>query len=519
MAAPPNKDPEISAAQNMQIMARMWDYRIKDDPFKWVMYAFPWEQPKTPLARHKGPRVWQADELKRMGDFINQNHHRISQGKPPLVYQSATTSGRGPGKSAFVAMVNLWFMSCILGGTSILSANTENQLKTKTFGEIGKWKTLCLSGHWFDKSTLSITPKEWFAKELKKARGIDDTYYYANGVLWNADEPDSYAGAHNEVGIMVTFDEASGIPQPIWTVTEGFFTELSPYRFWFVFSNPRSNTGPFFECFHKHRDYWYRRQIDSRNVEGTDLARYAQIIEKYGDDSDEARIEVKGEFPKQGDRQFISRATIEEATKRNLEKLDDYAALCMGVDPARFGDDKSVIRFRRGRDARSIPPVIMSGVDNMKLANKCAELIEKYQPDAVFIDKGSGTGVIDRLREMGYKIFEVDFGSGSEDAQYADHRTEIWGQMKEWLPGAMIDSAPELVDDLAGPEYKFNKKEKKQLESKDDMKARGLASPDHGDALAVTFHCKVARSDLAASQRGQSRRVRIAKGRDYNPLG
>lgn len=483
------------------------------------MYSFPWEQPKTPLAKHKGPREWQRDELKRMTDFIGENKYRIIKGDNPLVYQSATTSGRGPGKSAFVSMVNLWFMSCVLGGTAILSANTEIQLKTKTFGEIGKWKTLCLSGHWFEKSTLSITPKDWFANELRKARSIDSTYYYANGVLWNADEPDSFAGAHNEVGIMVTFDEASGIPQPIWTVTEGFFTEMSAYRFWFAFSNPRSNTGPFFECFHKHREYWFRRHIDSRDVEGTDKGRFQQIIDKYGEDSDEARIEVKGEFPKQGDQQFISRSRIEGAQTRVLDRLDDYAPLIMGIDPARFGDDESVIRFRRGRDARSIPAIKMKGASNMVLANRAAQAIEDENPDAICCDAGAGSGVIDRLREMGYKVFEVNFGAASTDDQYADHRTELWGLMRDWLDGGQIDDDKDLSDDLAGPEYHFNRKEKKQLESKDEMKKRGLASPDNGDALAVTFETRIAGSDRASSQKGRNRRVRIAKGIDYNPLG
>lgn len=519
MAAPSRKEPEVSAAQNMQIMTRMWDYRIREDLYKWVIYSFPWGQEKTPLAKYKGPRQWQIDELNRITECIHENRILIAKGSLPKIYNSATVSGRGPGKSALVSWLTLWNMSVNLGSTTILSANTEGQLKNKTFGEIGKWQTLCLSGHWFDRTTLTISPKEWFAKEIKKARAIDSTYYYANGVLWNADATDGFAGAHNENGMMVIFDEASGIPQSIWTVTEGFFTDISLYRFWFVFSNPRSNTGPFFECFHKNRSYWNTRQIDSRNVEGLDTNKLNEIVEKYGEDSDEARIEVKGEFPKQGDRQFISRGIVQDATHRVLERLDDYAALCMGVDPARYGDDSSVIRFRRGRDARSIPAIKMKGIDNMALANKCAQLIEDLKPDAVFIDKGSGTGVIDRLREMGYKIFEVDFGTASENEQYADHRTELWGQMRDWLGGAMLDDDPELRDDLVGPEYKFTKQEKLKLESKEDMKARGLSSPDNGDALAVTFHCKVARTDLGLSQKGPRRKAKFAKGRDGRVFG
>lgn len=498
----------------------MWSEEIRDDPLKWVMYAFPWGVKGTPLEKHKGPRRWQKAELERMRDHIAKNKKLVLLGLTPTVYKSATTSGRGIGKSSLVAWIVLWFESCILGGTAIISANTDSQLTSKTFGEIGKWKTLCLSGYWFDMNQKKIIPQPWFAQELKKHKQIDDKYYYAEGVLWNEDNPDAFAGAHNDNGMLLVFDEASGIPMPIWTVSEGFFTEPTVYRFWFAFSNPRRNTGSFFECFHAHRQYWHNRKVDARTVEGVDIAVYDEIIKKHGEDSDEARIEVKGDFPSQGDRQFISRGLVADACVRELERGDDHAPLLLGCDPARFGDDATVIRFRRGRDARSIPPVEMKGADNMAVANKIAHLIDKHNPDGVFIDAGSGSGIIDRLREMGYKVFEVWFGSASTEPQYADHRTELWAQMRDWLGGAMIDSNQKLIDDLCGPEYGFfGTEDKIKLEAKEKMKARGLASPDHPDALAVTFHAKVARKDFTTSRNGPGGRNRVSKGRDYSVFG
>ena len=514
------REPTVPPAQTLKIMTDMWHPSMRDHPDIWVQYAFPWGQPNTPLANYEGPRVWQLDELKRMSDFIGENLHLVDLGLAPKVYKSATTSGRGPGKSALVSWTTLWFMSCIPGATAILSANTDQQLTSKTFGEIGKWQTLCLSGYWFEKTQKKITPFEWFAKQLKHHRKIDDKYYYAEGVLWNEDNPDAFAGAHNDIGMLLVFDEASGIPQPIWTVSEGFFTEASVYRFWLAFSNPRRNTGAFFECFHAHRNYWYTRKIDSRNVEGLDKNTFDEIIKKYGEDSDEARIEVRGEFPSQGERQFISRSIVADARNRQLDKLDDHAALLMGVDPARYGDDSTVIRFRQGRDARSIPPTIMKGADNMMVANKCAELIDKHNPDGVFVDAGSGTGVIDRLKEMGYKVHEVWFGSASNEVEYADHRTELWAKMRDWLGGAMIDSSQDLHDDFVGPQYEFmGREDKLKLEPKEKMKKRGLSSPDHADALAVTFHAKIARKDINASRNNPKFKNRKAVGRDYKILG
>lgn len=156
----------------------------------------------------------------------------------------------------------------------------------------------------------------------------------------------------------------------------------------------------------------------------------------------------------------------------------------------------------------------MKGCDNMKVANECARLIDQYSPDAVFIDAGAGTGIIDRLREMGYKCFEVWFGSKAEDEQYADHRTELWGRMRDWLGGGMIDLDEELKDDLCGPEYEFfGKEDRLKLESKEKMKRRGLSSPDNGDALAVTFHAKVARGDQRTSTK--ARRSSKARGLDF----
>jgi phage terminase large subunit len=140
--------------------------------------------------------------------------------------------------------------------------------------------------------------------------------------------------------------------------------------------------------------------------------------------------------------------------------------------------------------------------------------IDKVNPDAVFCDAGNGTGVIDRLREMGYKVHEVWFGSKAEDPEWANKRTEIWARMREWLNGSCIDQSQELMDDLAGPEYKFQgSSDRIMLESKEEMKKRGLASPDHGDALAVTFALKVARKDLSTSRARQT--ARVAKDVDY----
>lgn len=499
-----------------QLMTELWDPAIAENPEAFVMFAFPWGKEGTPLQSFKEPRTWQRDELKRITQHIQDNKEKIAKGEGPEVYQSATSSGRGVGKSALTAWLNLWFQSCVLGGTAITTANTEPQLKSRTWAELGKWHTLSINSHWFERTALSLKPADWFEDALKKQLKIDTGYYYAQAQLWSEENPDAFAGVHNHNGIMVIFDEASGIPKPIWTVTEGFFTEPVLHRYFFCFSNPRRNTGEFYECFHKSRNYWYRRNLDSRQVEGTDVKKLQQIVDKHGEDSDEARIEVKGQFPRQGDRQFISREVVDGALERDVEK-DDWAALIMGVDIARFGDDTTVIRFRQGRDARSIAPIKLKGKDNMEVANECSYWIDKLNPDAVCIDAGNGTGVIDRLKEMGYKVHEVWFGSKAESEEYSDFRTEMWARYRDWLPGGMIDNDPDLIDDTVGPQYEFDKWDRIKLESKEKMKKRGVASPDNGDALVCTFAVRVARRDRRTSRK--NRGGRQVKGVDYNIFG
>jgi len=520
MSRPSTKTPEVNPKDTEKLFEFFQSPGIKDNPLAFVMAAYPWGVANTPLANRKGPRSWQRKELESIRDHIAENKARVARGEDPIVYQCAVSSGRGPGKSTLVAWIVHWFMSSVIGGSSIISANTDTQLTSKTFGEINKWITLGINNYWFDTIQKKITAKPWLAEQLRKHVKIDDKKYYAEGILWNEDDPDAFAGEHSDYGILLIFDEASGIPQPIWTVSEGFFTEKTIYRFWFVFSNPRKNTGPFFECFHRNRAFWRHIQVDSRTVEDIDNRVLDQIVAKYGAESDEAKIEVYGQFPAQGDHQFISRGVVRDAQDRELERYDDHAALVMGVDPARFGDDVTVIRFRRGRDARSYPVIELKGADNMRVANIVADHIDKMEPDGVFIDSGAGAGVIDRLRERGYKIHEVGFGTESKDPTYFDHRTEMWARMRDWLGGAMIDLAATLADDLTGPEYEFMGREDRiKLEAKEKMKKRGLASPNHGDALALTFHLTLVRNDHKLARKNPMRSTRFAGGRDYKVFG
>ena len=163
----------------------------------------------------------------------------------------------------------------------------------------------------------------------------------------------------------------------------------------------------------------------------------------------------------------------------------------LGVDVARYGDDRSVIQKRQGLVAYE--PTVFQDIDNMALAGQVVQTITEWKPDAVFIDAGRGEGVIDRLRQLGYFVTEVNFGGKPTNPRYHNKRSEIWDGIRIWLDeGGAIPNNTELKTDLCIPTYKFDAGNRLQLETKDEIKKRGMRSPDLGDALALTFAHPVA---------------------------
>ena len=202
------------------------------------------------------------------------------------------------------------------------------------------------------------------------------------------------------------------------------------------------------------------------------------------------------DFSAQGDDQLIALADTEEAAQRVYQKADiSLSPLIFGIDPARFGSDRSVVFRRSGK--QGFKPVVYRGIDNMELASRVANLIEEYDPDAVFCDAGAGSGVIDRLRQLGYDIIEIPFGGKATKPElFTNRRTEMWWLMKQWIEeGGAIPNDTALKQELATPIYWYDNVGRRVLESKDQIKKRlqGAGSPDLADALALTFALPVAK--------------------------
>ena len=462
--------------------------RFRADPLGFVRFAFPWGEAGE-LEKYSGPDAWQCDILRQIGERL--------EGDPYAVNRTAVASGHGIGKSALVAWLILWGLSTFEDTKVVVTANTEGQLRTKTWPELAKWHRLALNSSWF----------RFTATALASANPLHEKTWRADAIPWSEHATEAFAGLHNAgKRLLLVMDEASAIADSIWDVAEGAMTDQDTEIIWTAFGNPTKPAGRFRECFaggrFAHR--WENRQIDSRAVAMTSKEQLNQWVTDYGEDSDFVRVRVRGIFPKAGALQFIGPDLVAEAVRRNSTSvLSD--PLIMGVDVARFGDDSSVIAFRKGRDGRAVPWSVFHGLDAMQLAGRIAALIGEHRPAAVFIDEGgAGGGVIDRLRQLGFTPFGVNFGAKPEERRlYANKRAEMWGRMREWLKDGAIPSDPDLSAQLGGPEYSYDKDSRILLEKKADMKRRGLASPDHADALALTFAWTVA-PQTAHSQGGQA---------------
>lgn len=496
----------MSAALQRELVAEISSYSL--DPLGFVLFALPWGRPGTDLADADGPRPWQRDVLLDLGARLRAGYAPDAALMPVL---KAVASGHGIGKSALVSWLIAWALATCEDTKVVLTANTEPQLRTKTWPEISKWFRLLICAPWFRVQGMSI---------VSSAPGHEKTWR-CDAVTWSEDNLEAFAGLHNkDKRIVLIFDEASGIHDRVWEVAEGAMTDADTEILWCVFGNPTQPQGRFFECFGRLRHRWHGIQVDSRTVPGTNLAQFATWVEDYGEDSDFVRVRVRGVFPRAGSSQFIGTDLVDAAAKREAAAiLTD--ALVLGVDVARFGSDQSVIWFRKGRDARSIPPIKLRGVDTMQLAARVVDEARRWNADGVFIDEtGIGAGVVDRCRQLKLEVVGVNNGSTADRAtfdadatKYANKGAEMWGNLREWLKGGAIPDDVELVPELTGRQYGFNADNAIQLERKDDMRKRGLASPDNADALALTFAYPVQPNRMA----GGLIQAQRAKARVFNP--
>jgi hypothetical protein len=453
------------------------------DPLGFVRVAFPWGEP-GPLADESGPDSNQIEFLESLGKEVRDRNFDGSTPVMPILM--AETSGHGTGKSAMGAWLACWILSTRSHSIGTVTAGTYTQLESRTWSAIKWWLGLCITSRWFEVQNSGIyaheDPENW--------KLIIQTCKPENA--------QSFAGQHAKRSTSwYLFDEASTVPDEVWKVAMGGLTDGEPM--FFAWGQPERNTGQFYEVtFGRERDRWNHRTVDSRSSRFTNKALIDQWIRDYGEDSDWCRVRIFGLPPRASELQFIDKERVENARKRVAAPLDDEP-LIAGVDVSGGGAAWNVIRFRRGQDAKSIPPVRIPGEhgrDRELLVAKCNEILSSEHRDRkvamMFIDSAFGAPVAERLKMLGFEnVMEVNFGGRSPNPHQLNWRSFMWNAMKDWLLTGSIDSDERLAIDLASPGYHINHAGKLVIEPKEEIVRRIGRSPDDADALALTFAHRV----------------------------
>jgi hypothetical protein len=448
------------------------------DPLGFARYAYDWG--KGELSDYSGPRDWQADILTEIGD-----HLRGPDRFQPL--RIAIASGHGIGKSAMIGMVTDWGLSTCDDCRIVVTANTEGQLRTKTWPEIAKWTRLSINAHWWTVPAMSI-----YSNEPGREKS-----WRADATPWSEHNTEAFAGLHNKgKRIIVIYDEASKIADKVWEVTDGALTDEGTEIIWLAFGNPTQSTGRFRECFRRYRHLWLTRHIDSRTVEGTNKQYLDEFAQTHGEDSDIVKVRVRGQFPSQSVKQFISATDADAAFGRELKPEQyNFAPKILTLDNSWEGDDEGVIGLRQGLKFEVLDTFAKNDND-IVIAQKLARWEDERRADAVNIDGGYGTGVISAGRTMGRNWQIVWFSGESPDPGCLNLRAYMWKCARDWLKeGGAIPKDQVLYDDLIGPETVARLDGKIQIESKKDMKERKLPSPNRADALVLSFAFPVKKNE------------------------
>lgn len=448
--------------------------RFYADPLGFVRWAYPWGQPGM-LEKHDGPDEWQCDVLAEIGRQVKER--KFDGRKPVEPVRIVVVSGHGVGKTTLFAWVTHWIMSTRPRCRGTVTAMTFTQLQTKTWAAIQQWGGLLINKHWF-----KFTGEQMFYINHRESWAV-------SAQSCKEENSEAFAGQHAaDSSSFYLIDEGSGVPEKIWEVAEGGLTDGEPIII--AAGNPTRNTGKFQRiAFGNERNRWTKFSVDSRKSKFSNKALIQQWADDYGEDSDFFRVRVRGECPRAGSTQLIP-SDVVAAARKYIAVGYEFLPKIIAVDVARFGDARSVICLRQGRRARILAK--LRGVDLVQLAERVIAFMQSEQPAATVIDgDGLGGGVVDHIRHRGFREGLHEFHGGTmayDPDAYYNRRAEIWAKMGMWLKeGAQIDDDAELETDLTTPQYGYSAKNQIQLEKKDDMRARGAASPDLGDALAMTF--------------------------------
>lgn len=418
------------------------------------------------------PEPWQAKALAALAA-----HDRV-----------AIRSGHGVGKSALLAWVLLWWLLTRFPAKIACTAPTAHQLADVLWGEIAKWHR-----------RLEDPFRDWLrvkADRVELASAPNESFAVAR--TSRKEEPEALQGFHSE-NMLFLIDEASGVEDIVFEVGEGAMSTAGAKTL--MTGNPTRPSGYFHAAFHKMRARWKTLKVSGEDCTLVSRDYVADMAARYGRESNIFRVRVLGEFPVSEDGAVIALHLCEAAKVRTVAPLTAFRPV-WGVDVARFGGDRSALALRRG-NVQLAPVRAWQGHDTMQTAGLIAEAFratpEDEQPSEILVDViGIGAGVVDRLREQGLPVRGINVAEeAATGGRFLRLRDELWWRAREWLAGRDTRLAEDdaLIAELTAPRYQITSSGKIKIESKDEMKRRGLASPDLADAFVLTFAGGLLRAD------------------------
>jgi phage terminase large subunit len=432
---------------------------------------------------------WQAEMLALLPD---PNQRRI-----------AVRSGHGVGKSTGASWAMLWHLLCRYPQKCVVTSPTSAQLFDALFAEL--------------KATIKKLPPmlqtliEVGADKIWLKGSPDDSFISAR--TSRAETPEALAGVHSE-HVLLIVDEASGVPEQVFEAAVGSMSGHSATTI--LLGNPTRSSGYFYRAFHQARDQFYRIHVNAEKSDLVSKEFCQQVARTYGETSNAYRVRVLGEWPLSDDDTVIPVSLLDAAMQREIT-VPHRTPTVWGLDVARFGQDSSALCKRKGRSV--IEPI--KRWRNMDLMQLCGAVVNEYntlpekdRPVEILVDViGLGSGVVDRLTELNLPVRGINVSeSSSMSEQYRNLRAELWYKARDWL--AKLDcSLPkdeQLCAELATVKYAFTSNGKIQIESKDDIRKRGLPSPDLADAFCLTFA-----SDAATVMNGGADGI-FGKERDWS---
>ena len=389
-------------------------------------------------------------------------------------------SGHGVGKSTGSSWAMLWFFLTRSPVKVVVTAPTSAQLFDALFAELKRW--------------VGELPEMWQSMITVKQDRIvfnaapDEMFISAR--TSRAEQPEALQGIHSD-NVMLVADEASGVPEQVFEAAAGSMSGHSAVTL--LLGNPTRSSGFFYDTHNRLASEWTVFKVSCADSPRVSQDYIDEMASRYGEDSNAFRVRVLGEFPRSDDDTMIAMDLIESARMRDVA-VNPYAPVVWGLDVARFGSDSSALCKRKANVVLE-PPRQWKDLDLMQLTGAVVAeyeaLEEKDRPEVILVDSiGLGAGVVDRLVELGLPARGINVAeSPSFGTQYRNLKAELWAKAKAWLErrDCLLPNDSRLISELATVRYKFASNGKLQIESKEEIKKRGLKSPDVADAFVLTF--------------------------------